>query len=111
VRILTFTTLIALVFQSCNNRCDAVKSVREREIEGVIKKKYRLSWNHNSKELDIYKNSRKILGIYFFSEESGLWDFVQIGDSLHKERESFDVRIYRAGMNPQTFTLQYPGCE
>ncbi len=121
-RYILFLYLLFLseIVTSCRSHCDVVEGVKEININGVVSKKYRLDWNHNSPEIDFtnsanndhvkYRVGENVHNIYLVFEKSGFWKYVQEGDSIVKKRDSFEIVVYRNEILARKFILDY-GCK
>ena len=86
---LLFTILIGCI----RSYCSAVKNFKERESYSIVLDKYRISWNHNEAHFEVKDfcgSSFKVNG-----DSSGLFDYVEVGDSIRKEANSFKATVYR----------------
>lgn len=103
---------LILIFQllsSCHSHCDEVERIGKLGIEGKIKRKYRLEWNHNSPELDFSNRANNVNRIYLVDEKSGFWEYINVGDSIVKKPKSFNVTVFRNKVLVKKFNLDY-GC-
>jgi hypothetical protein len=76
----------------------AVKAYELMEFDGVVTNKFIDKDEHNYQKLILKKDSVS-KAVVLNIETSGMYDFVEIGDSLKKERESFLVRVVRADLD------------
>jgi hypothetical protein len=81
------------------------------EIQGTVEDKYRVTWNRNEPQLK-FSNSvgKQTSGLFLYSERSGFWDYVAIGDSISKKKNTFEINVYREGSFSRKFTLDYGNC-
>jgi hypothetical protein len=106
IRIVLFL-IILLNLDSCVTYCDAIEDVKNMEIDGVILKKYILPLNKHSKELDFANHSGQGNNIYLRGDKSKFWEFVQVRDSIHKEKGSFQIDVFRRGTKVRSVKLDY----
>jgi hypothetical protein len=114
------TLIIVAMLSSCHSHCDVVNDLEKIEIKGKIKKKYRMEWNHDSPEIDFSNSANNdhiksifdenVYHLYLVRERSGFWKYVQVGDSIVKERDSFEVTVFRNDILSKRFNLDY-GCK
>ncbi len=71
---------------------------REDVFSGLVLNKYIDSKQHNYKTL-IVGNDNKEHRILFDFEIGGLYEFIQIGDSIFKKKDTLDVRLKRNKMD------------
>ncbi len=99
------------IFSFCSTHCDSVKFIRKIELGGKITKKSKWDWNRGETAIYIHNNFNNGNELWTYLDKSGLYDYVQIGDSLYKFKNSFQVNIYRED-SVRVFYLDYPGnCE
>lgn len=74
-------------------------------------KKSRVTWNRNEPRLNVADYCSSISGFKVTGDDSGLFEYVQVGDSLYKEANSFKVYVYRNGLEePKIFNMDF-GCK
>jgi len=103
--IFVFLTII-LVQGGCNTHCELVDRMKGVSINGEVEEKYIKEWDKHTEILRV-KNYDDI--IYLVSDQSGFWNYVQVGDSVNKKADSFLVGVFREG-DKRTFELRYQGC-
>jgi hypothetical protein len=87
---------LLLMFQSCNY-CKTAEKIAKREVIGVVDSKNKLEWNRDEQTI-FYKDLNNQIQRYgILMDESGLWDFVETGDSLYKPLNNKKMEVYRNG--------------
>ncbi len=104
-----FRTLLFIVLtfavEGCNSHCGLVDKVKKVAMDGIVEKKYIIERDKNTRVLSV-KNHRDI---YLRSEVSGFWEYVQEGDSVSKDSNTYIVHVFRAD-STKSFELKYLGC-
>ena len=65
--------------------------------------KYKKKGNHDQPCVEITQSDNKIVEVGFSSWGSGIWSYVQVGDSLIKPKGELDIVIKRKGESPRKF--------
>jgi len=105
----TSIVLLSLIVISCHNHCDVVRKVKEQEMKGVIVRKYVESFNHGAPHLDISSSKKEEYdNLYLVHELGGIWDFIEVGDSVIKEKGDFTIKIVKS--NKTEFRKLDYGC-
>lgn len=74
----------------------AEKRINE-EVIGIVYSKYKLEWSRGEQTIK-YRNLNDQIRYYeILGDNSGLWDFVQKGDSLYKPLNIKKMEVYRGG--------------
>jgi hypothetical protein len=96
---------------SClKDHCQIVRKFERNESCAVVKRKYRIEWNRNQPILKTDNTCRKVDNFFVTGDSSGLFEYVQVGDSLYKAANSFKVYVYRKGeKEPKVFNMDF-GC-
>lgn len=104
-------SLSATFFAGCiRTYCGSVEVFRKRTSCAIVTKKYRVEWNRNEPRLDITDHCGDVKGFKITGDDSGLFDYVEVGDSLYKASNSFRVYVYRNGTEkPKIFDMDF-GC-
>ncbi|WP_194974497.1 hypothetical protein [Aquiflexum lacus] len=90
-----FVFLIILL-ESCDY-CKTAEKIAMREVIGIVDSKKKLEWNRGEQTI-IYKSGANQMEAYeILRDESGLWDFVEKGDSLFKPLNDKRMKVYRNG--------------
>lgn len=102
---LLFTSLVC---SSCNY-CKIAEEIAKEEVIGIVESKEKLTWNRDEQTI-VYKDiNNQDLKYYMLMDNSGLWDFVQKGDSLYKPLNMKSMKVYRNGELAGEFLLDI-GC-
>lgn len=102
-----FVFLIMLI-QSCDY-CKTAEKIAKREVIGIVESKKKLDWNRGEQTI-IYKNVENQTKSYeILMDESGLWDFVEKGDSLYKPLNNKRMKVYRNDKLAREFLMDI-GC-
>ncbi|MCU0322602.1 MAG: hypothetical protein MUE72_09315, partial [Chitinophagaceae bacterium] len=91
------------------SRCKSEIRANELAFEGVVTKKFLDSSSHmweTVKYLTYDKKEQSTL--LFMNDQSGAFDFIIVGDSIFKRKNSLEFTIRRAS-NLKTYKLNY-GC-
>lgn len=86
---------------------DAEKMELNVEYNGIMLKKYIDKSNHLFEIIEI-GNKNRIQKIMLDWDESGMYEFVEIGDSIVKELNTLEVKVFRKNAKT-TFIINY-GC-
>jgi len=105
--LLSFMMWVLILDGCIRTYCGAVRDFEKRKSCSVVIKKDRVSWNHNEPRLFVKEYCSKIDVFRVSGDVSGLFDYVQVGDSLYKESNSFKVYIYRKGEDPRIFDMDF----
>ena len=98
--------IIILIQGGCNTHCELVHRMKEVSIDGKVEEKYVKEWDKHTEILGV-RNYVDL--IYLVSDQSGFWNYVEVGDSISKQADSFVVDVFRKG-DKRTFELRYQGC-
>jgi len=99
----TTMLLIAIFIIGCG---DYFKdTVEPLEIKGIVLEKYR-DKNRDYPRVIINNSSKELLLTLYDYETSGLWNYLQKGDSIFKDKGELVFYVKRNG-NKKKFTLQY----
>jgi hypothetical protein len=108
--VLTIITLVILYYDqpSKNEICiDAFIKAGQVEYKGLVDKKY-IDINH-AIPIFIVKDKNNIsLKVSNYRDISGLFDYIEVGDSIIKEGDSYEIIVIRNNFEKK-FTLDY-GC-
>lgn len=98
--------LLAWLYAPSGN-CSAKDSFKKIILTGKVLDRFIDSKSHSYPTLQISNYNKKLV-IHEY-DKSGFYDFVEIGDSLIKEKGSLDIRLIRNELDT-VFTIDY-GCE
>lgn len=87
-------------------QCENEKNVNNMKFEGKVLKKYLDKKEHLNPVLITNDQPYKLI---IQIDISRFYEFVEVGDSLKKEKGSLDIRLIRTGLDT-VFTIDY-GCE
>ncbi|WP_373523870.1 hypothetical protein [Aquiflexum sp.] len=87
--------ITAVILTSCNY-CKIAEMIAKREVIGIVDSKKKLEWNRGEQTI-MYKEENQIKSYEILRDESGLWDFVEKGDSLYKPLNDKRMKVYRNG--------------
>ena len=73
----------------------SLSRMKNRQISGVVFEKYLDSSNHLVKTINIELDNSKHCDITVPLEKSGFFNFIQIGDSIFKDKNSLMIVIVR----------------
>ncbi len=112
ILILLLVGLVATFFFFKNNNSsqeelsNQIKNkVQNRSFSGIVKKKFIDSSFHNRETITI-SNKEAVLVTDFIYEDSSLFNFINVGDSIFKKKNDLNVRVIRDGVDsliPLTF--------
>jgi hypothetical protein len=88
------------------NMCKAKSKALDIEFSGVLIRKYKDKSDHLKKKVKIISNRGGFESSFLTSEMSGFFEELIEGDSLIKEMNSLEVRIFR-GENHLNYFLDY----
>jgi hypothetical protein len=89
-----------------NNACTSIKdSVSVLDLEGLVLTKYLDVKSHMHETISIENNGVN-LKIIIPNEYSGLYQFIQVGDSIFKEKNSLFCNVKRTG-NTKVFFIDF----
>lgn len=86
---------IICLFFGCTEYCDEVKFIKLEPMAGVISKKEIHSWNHGAKMIFLSSANGKSNSVYLKYDKSQFWNFVQVGDSIYKKSNSFNITLIK----------------
>ncbi len=81
-------------FTACTTYCGGNLILKEMPIDAIIDKKYRIEWNRKE-EMLAFSNISEAHTISLDGDSSGFWEYVNVGDSLHKELDTLMIFVYR----------------
>lgn len=90
-------------YRACRDREEYMK---DKEICGIVTKKFRDKEDHIYPKLIIKESNNKELKLNLVIDKSGLFDFIQVNDSIVKEKESLYLIVFRKGEKYE-YTLEY----
>ncbi|MFW6020444.1 MAG: hypothetical protein ACOCPM_07670 [Bacteroidales bacterium] len=98
-------------------QCRNEERILEAQWKSNVLKKFIDSTEHNYPTIVIFEYDtifKKVVNweeelVFFDHEKSGFYDYVRVGDSIIKEKNSMDIRVIR-GNKDTVFTIDY-GCE
>jgi glutaredoxin len=103
-----FYILFIILIPSCDY-CKTAEKIAKSEVIGIVDSKKKLDWNRGEQTI-MYKNAENQIKYYeILMDESGLWDFVEKGDSLYKPLNNKTMKVYRNGELAGNFLLDI-GC-
>jgi hypothetical protein len=82
--------------------------IKNREFKGILKEKYIDKKQHFSKVLKVTSSSENDILVLTF-DKSGLFDYLQINDSIIKESGSLELEIFRNDLADTGFIIDF-GC-
>jgi len=106
-----FVIIIVIIVVNRNSPSDedvyksAYESVKFTKYEGKISKKFFFKNSQNYPSI-LVKNKLGTQKIMFIYDKSGLYEYLQVGDSIYKEYGKYDVFIIRDSVKKK-FTLDY----
>jgi hypothetical protein len=106
-RVITALILIICLNGCIRSYCGAVEDFKRQESCSIVLKKDSLKWNHNEPMLrvkDFCGDGFKVNG-----DVSGFFEYVQVGDSLSKPKDSFKVAVFREGKKVAVYKMDF-GC-
>lgn len=89
--------------------CLRAKDLYKIILNGKIEKKYIWIENHGYRILEIRSPSKEIYNFicgWSFAHED-FYEFVQVGDSIHKEINSLDIEIIKTNRENKHFLINY----
>ncbi len=95
-----------LVQSTSEGRCKAEKYATNIEISGIVEKKYRNKWMNNIETLKINQSGEILRFTFLDNDVSGLFDILNVGDSIVKPKGDLAVLIIRDGKVNQ-YRLEY----
>lgn len=103
---LIIVPLILLQLFGLSSECEGEREVNNMKIEGKVLKKFLDKKEHLYPVLIINGQPHRLI---IQIDNSKFYNFVEVGDSLKKEKGNLDIRVIRAGLDT-VFTINY-GCE
>ena len=76
-------------------RCKDEKFAKEQEFAGILNEKYRNKWMSNIKTIEISSDTSTFKSTFMRNDVSGIFDKLNIGDSLIKKSGNLNVQVYR----------------
>lgn len=119
--IIIFVLLVSffIIMRTCSKspQCRNEERILEAQWKSNVLKKFIDSTEHNYPTIVIFEYDtifKKVVNweeelVFFDHEKSGFYDYVRVGDSIIKEKNSMDIRVIR-GNKDTVFTIDY-GCE
>lgn len=100
--------IIFFVSQPSDNKICIQQYKKEGSIsyKGRVIARYLDKANHNSKIIEVSSKNNKVNLDW---DLSGLYDFIEVNDSIVKDRGSYEVHVYR-NSDEYKFVIDY-GCE
>jgi len=92
---------LLLIFSSCGNYCDDY--LFDKEVEGVITRKYVDYNSHSIKKLEITPNNQ-IFTLVIEDKDKIFWNYIKEGYFLSKRKNSTEITITR-NKEKTTFNL------
>jgi len=108
--ILTIITLAILLYKqpSKNELClQAFEKIKDLQYNGIVIEKYK-DFNHSTPVFIVESYNQNKVTVSDFRDISGLFNFIEIQDSIIKERHSYEVKIIR-NSDERIFIIDY-GC-
>jgi hypothetical protein len=84
--------------------CEEYEEFKSMSYQGLVNKKYMNSSEHMNKKNDINANE---IDIDIDLDNSGLYDFIILGDSIDKASDSNIVSIFRNSTKIATFEIDF----
>lgn len=103
---ISFFSILLLLFSSCFNCRDYYTSFKEQELAVKIIKKYRDAENHSMQTIEYFDSKGKLI-VDQVRTTPGLFESVEIGDSLIKEKGSLAYLVKKK----DTTLVFYPVCK
>jgi len=104
-----FVPLLTVALLSSCDYCKIAEEIANEEVIGVVESKKKLEWNRDEQTI-IYKDlSNQIRNYGILMDNSGLWGFVEKGDSLYKPMNVKLMKVYRKGEFAGEFLMDI-GC-
>ena len=96
--------IIIIIYSNYSNRNYCIKYLKELEFNGILTKKYIDKKQHNYPMIELYslRNPRQQINLDL--DQSGMFNYVETGDSLIKISGELKVLIYR-GTKDTTYYL------
>lgn len=89
-----------------HNPCeDSYKKFKNREISGLVQKKYVDSANHLYKTVEVLQKNNLDM-VYFNLDKGGSYEYIEQGDSIFKKKKSDILTIIR-NTNTRKFKIEY----
>ena len=86
--------LTAIILTSCNY-CKIAEMIANEEIVGIVDSKRKLKWGREEKIITFWNSLNQIQDYEILMDKSGLWEFVEKGDSLYKPLNVKNMKVYR----------------
>ena len=106
--VFVFILMLSPLYMPQKNICDLAKEYRNEEFEAVVKKKYIDAPNHgeasivfDKPEVNLFLNSRPD------GDRKKVWDYVMIGDTIRKIKNTNTIKIKRRNTKDSVFYLYY----
>jgi len=101
-----FVSILLIV--SCTTHCLQVEELYKSNMSGIINSKSVNGRGHRLVSFDKY-NYNNLSYLYVLGDRSGLWNYIDIGDSVYKDANTFKVNVKRKHMI-KTFRMKFPNC-
>lgn len=112
VKLISFVALLIVIFvvnywgpSSEEITNDAYESLRYEKFYGIVQEKFNDRKNHNHPTL-ILKNEFGEQSILLVRDRSGIYNYVEPGDSISKEYGKYEVHLTRSSRDT-VFVLRY----
>jgi len=105
-RVIIYFLLLAstIILASCNY-CKVAEKRENEEVIGIVNSKMKLEWSRGEQTI-VYQNQYdQIKHFEIMGDNSGFYDFVDKGDSLHKPLNVKKIEVYRKGILERDFLL------
>ena len=99
---------ITIQLSGCNY-CKVAEDIANQEVKGIVDSKKKLEWNRDEQTIIYLDSINKLQKYEILRDNSGLWDFVQKGDSLYKPLNIKKMKVYRKGVLAGEFLMDI-GC-
>lgn len=95
--ILLFSIFFGILFLVLNKKtpCKKKQSVLESRISGYVVGKYLDETHHNYETLEVRQQSDVRRHHFLLFEKSGAFQFVMVGDSIYKEKNTLILTVIR----------------
>ena len=105
-----FIIIGLILFIGCREYCDHVKDIYYSEIGAIIIEKNKATSLNRSIVFDIRNDLSDISFISLYTDQSDFGKYVEIGDSIYKEKESLKIMIYKENGESRLIKLNYSLC-
>jgi hypothetical protein len=102
-----FILIVNLLLPSKNELCHkAYKKIRSIEYNGKIINTYLDYNNHAIPTYEVIEDNDNVIKITDFRDMSGLFEYIEVGDSIIKYKNSYTVSVFRKNQK-MDFILNY----